>query len=101
VHTIKVIEVSTLDGILGCAAAGRGIAMSRLALLKTAQGRRKLRVHRLPPSESHVETVFIRRRDRFLSPALTAFLKFVRETNPPARKFAQPGAAAWKRTAAS
>jgi LysR family transcriptional regulator, cell division regulator len=88
VSKIKVIEFGTLDGILGCAAAGLGITMLPKALLKTAQGRRKLRVHHLPPAEARVETVFIRRRDGFVSPALAAFLAFVRASNPQAKKFA-------------
>jgi LysR family transcriptional regulator, cell division regulator len=89
VRKIKVIEFGTLDGIIGCAAAGLGITMLPTALLKTALGRRKLRVHPLPPAEARVETVFIRRRDGFVSPALRAFLEFVRRSSPQARTFAQ------------
>ena len=34
-------------------------------------------VHRLPPDDALVETVFVRRRDTYLSKALSAFLAMV------------------------
>lgn len=79
VRKIKITEFGTLDGILGCAAAGLGITMLPKALLRTAEDRRKVCVHKLPPQEARVETIFIRRRDGFVGPALEAFLKFARQ----------------------
>jgi len=79
VRKIKVMEFGTLDGILGCAAAGLGITMLPKALLCTAQDRSKVGVHRLAPSEARVETIFIRRRDGFVGPALAAFMEFARQ----------------------
>jgi LysR family transcriptional regulator, cell division regulator len=73
------MEFGTLDGILGCAAAGLGITMLPKALLRTAQDRSKVGVHRLAPSEARVETIFIRRRDGFVGPALAAFMEFARQ----------------------
>jgi LysR family transcriptional regulator, cell division regulator len=43
-------------------------------------GRRgELAIHRLAPEESRVETVFIRRRDAFVSSALASFIEFARK----------------------
>lgn len=74
VRKIRVTEFGTLDGILGCAAAGLGITMLPKALFQTAKARSKVTLHALPAAESRVETVFIRPRDGFVSPALAAFL---------------------------
>ena len=78
VRKIKVMEFGTLDGILGCAAAGLGITMLPKALLRTAKDRSKVGIHKLPPNEARVETIFIRRRDGFVGPALAAFMEFAR-----------------------
>jgi DNA-binding transcriptional LysR family regulator len=78
VRKIKVMEFGTLDGILGCAAAGLGITMLPKALLRTAEARNKVGVHALPANVARVETIFIRRRDGFVGPALAAFLEFAR-----------------------
>ncbi len=74
VRKLRVTEFGTLDGILGCAAAGLGITMLPKALFQTAKARSKVTLHALPAAESRVETVFIRPRDGFVSPALAAFL---------------------------
>lgn len=79
VRKIKVMEFGTLDGILGCVAAGLGITMLPKALLRTAENRKRVGIHSLPANEARVETVFIRRRDGFVSPALAAFLEFARQ----------------------
>ena len=78
IRKIKVMEFGTLDGILGCAAAGLGITMLPKALLRTAEDRSRVAVHKLPPHEARVQTIFIRRRDGFVGPALAAFLEFAR-----------------------
>jgi DNA-binding transcriptional LysR family regulator len=79
VEKIKVMEFGTLDGIMGCTAAGLGVTMLPKALLKTTEHRNKVRVHTLEPEEARVETVFIRRKDGFVSPAMAAFLEFARK----------------------
>jgi DNA-binding transcriptional LysR family regulator len=78
-NTIRVMEFGTLDGILGCAAAGLGVTMLPKALVEEAGRRGELAIHRLAPEESRVETVFIRRRDAFVSSALSAFIEFARK----------------------
>jgi DNA-binding transcriptional LysR family regulator len=42
----------------------------------------QLAVHDLAPSEAWVDTVFIRRRDAYVSTALSAFLELARNRSP-------------------
>ena len=74
---LRRLEFGTIEGILGCAAAGLGVTLLPRALVEGARRARRVAVHTLPPDEARVETVFIRRRDAFVSSALTAFLAFV------------------------
>ncbi len=74
---LRRLEFGTIEGILGCAAAGLGVTLLPRALVESARRARRVAVHRLPPDEARVETVFIRRRDAFVSSALSAFLAFV------------------------
>jgi DNA-binding transcriptional LysR family regulator len=73
-----VMEFGTLDGILGCVAAGMGVTLLPRVVV---EGSRQpgLRMHRLPPAEAQVDTVFVRRRDTFASPALERFLEVARQ----------------------
>jgi LysR family transcriptional regulator, cell division regulator len=74
---LRRLEFGTIEGILGCAAAGLGVTLLPRALVDSARRARRIAVHTLPPDEARVETVFIRRRDAFVSSALAAFLAFV------------------------
>jgi LysR family transcriptional regulator, cell division regulator len=73
---LRRLEFGTIEGILGCAAAGLGVTLLPRALVEGARRARRVAVHTLPPDEARVETVFIRRRDAFVSSALGAFLAF-------------------------
>jgi LysR family transcriptional regulator, cell division regulator len=74
---LRRLEFGTIEGILGCAAAGLGVTLLPRALVEGARRARRVAVHTLPPDEARVETVFIHRRDAFVSSALAAFLAFV------------------------
>ena len=78
-RSIRVMEFGTLDGIMGCAGAGLGVTMLPKALVHEASRRGEIAVHRLPSAESRVETVFIRRRDGFVSSALASFIAFAKK----------------------
>lgn len=79
IRKIRLMEFGTLDGILGCAGAGLGVTMLPKALVQEAARSGEVAIHKLPAQESRVETVFIRRRDGFLSPALASFIEFARK----------------------
>jgi DNA-binding transcriptional LysR family regulator len=76
---LRRLEFGTLDAIIGCVAAGIGVTLLPVALAEPALRAGRVAIHRLPAAEAQVETLFIRRRDGFVSSALTAFLGHARE----------------------
>jgi DNA-binding transcriptional LysR family regulator len=75
---LRRLEFGTLDAILGCVAAGLGVTLLPRSLAEPARREGRIAVHELPPAESRVETLFVRRRDGFVSSALAAFLRCAR-----------------------
>jgi DNA-binding transcriptional LysR family regulator len=69
------LEFGTLEAIFGCVGAGLGVTLLPRALLGPVWAADRVSVHSLPPAEARVETVFISRRDGFISSALKAFLE--------------------------
>ncbi len=76
---VRRLEFGTVDGIIGCAAAGIGITLLPRAVIEPALHDGRVAAHALPPAEARVATVFIRRRDAFVSTALARFLDGARE----------------------
>ncbi len=74
---LRVLEFGTLEAILACVSAGLGITLLPRALVETARRAGQVAVHALPPEEALVETVFVRRRDGYVSKALAAFIQMV------------------------
>ena len=68
------LEFGTLEAIFGCVSAGLGITLLPRALVGAVCDAGRVSMHALPRGDAMVETVFIRRRDRFISSALRAFL---------------------------
>jgi DNA-binding transcriptional LysR family regulator len=73
----RILEFATLEGILGCVAAGIGISLWPAAMVEPARRRGEISIHQLPNPERHVDTVFVRRRDAYVSSALAAFLQLL------------------------
>ncbi len=76
---LRRLEFGTVEGILGCAAAGLGVTLLPRALVEPARRQGRVALHALPPEEALVETLFIRRRDAYRSSALAAFLAALRQ----------------------
>jgi DNA-binding transcriptional LysR family regulator len=74
----RLLEFGTLEAIFGCITAGLGITLLPRALVGSVCDAGRVSMHTLPPEDAMVETVFIRRRDRFTSSALEAFLTCMR-----------------------
>jgi DNA-binding transcriptional LysR family regulator len=74
----RLLEFGTLEAIFGCISAGLGITMLPRALVGAVCDAGRVSMHALPPEDAMVDTVFIRRRDRFTSSALQAFLTCMR-----------------------
>jgi DNA-binding transcriptional LysR family regulator len=75
---VRVLEFGTLEAILGCVAAGLGITLLPRSIVGPSRREDEVAVHELPAAEARVETLFVRRRDAFVSSALAAFLDCVR-----------------------
>jgi DNA-binding transcriptional LysR family regulator len=80
---VRVLEFGTLEAILGCVAAGLGITLLPRSIVGLSRREDELAVHELPAAEARVETLFVRRRDAFVSSALAAFLDCVRPALAP------------------
>ena len=74
----RLLEFGTLEAIFGCVAAGLGITLLPRALVGPVWQSGRVSLHRLPAEEAMVTTVFIHRREAYLSRALRAFLDHVR-----------------------
>ena len=74
----RLMEFGTLEAIFGCVAAGLGITLLPLALIGPVWRSDRVSLHRLPPAQARVATVFVHRRETHLSSALRAFLDHVR-----------------------
>lgn len=81
---LRRLEFGTIDGIIGCVAAGLGISLLPRVVVETAVRAGRIAAHALPPDDAVVETVFVRRRDAFVSSALAAFLDCARPRAVPA-----------------
>ncbi|MBC7545843.1 MAG: hypothetical protein H7338_24185 [Candidatus Sericytochromatia bacterium] len=69
------LELGTLDGIIGCVAAGPGVAMLPRPAMMRAMRDQPVRLHVLPPAYARVETTIVGRRHSLQRRALKAFLE--------------------------
>jgi DNA-binding transcriptional LysR family regulator len=67
-------ELGTLDGMIGCVAAGMGVALLPRAVVERSELADNISIHALKPSQARVETLFIRRRAAHQYSALAAFI---------------------------
>jgi len=74
-----VMEFASLDAIITCVSAGVGITLLPKALVYKLWTDQSVAVLELPVDQAQVETVFVRRQDRYATSALNAFLKMSRE----------------------
>jgi LysR family transcriptional regulator, cell division regulator len=75
---LRHLEFGTLEAIYGSVAAGLGITLLPKTLIGSIWRDGRVAVHEMPPDEARVDTIFVRRRDAFMSSALKAFLKAAR-----------------------
>src|SRR6187399_248576 len=67
-------ELGTLDGMIGCVAAGMGITLLPRAVVERNDQSGNIRIHPLSPSQSRVDTIFIQRRSAHQYSALQGFV---------------------------
>lgn len=78
IATNRVVELGTLENIIGCVGSGLGVTLFQRGILEMAGARDLIRAHPVPGADCRARTVFIRRRDGFVSSALAAFLDCAR-----------------------
>jgi DNA-binding transcriptional LysR family regulator len=67
-------ELGSLDAMVACVAAGLGATLLPRAAVARAEAEGRVAIHALPPEQAEVETLFVRRRDAYVSSALAALL---------------------------
>jgi LysR family transcriptional regulator, cell division regulator len=72
---VRYLELGTVDGILGCAAAGLGLTLLPRVVAERAQQDGRVALHALPHDQGLASTVFIRREDAFVSASLKNFIE--------------------------
>ncbi|HJS32360.1 MAG TPA: LysR substrate-binding domain-containing protein [Alphaproteobacteria bacterium] len=85
----RLLEFGTLDAIIACVAAGLGVTLLPRTVVAQATRDRRVTQHELAPAEAAVETLFIRRRDTYVSSALAAFLDAARRAERTAANAAE------------
>ncbi len=79
----QILEFGSLEGILGCVAADMGVTLLPVAVVTASQRASTLRLHQLPSVQARVETLFIRRADSAVSPAMSQFLRHLQRAATP------------------
>jgi DNA-binding transcriptional LysR family regulator len=78
VKGLRLLELGTLEVIMGCVGAGLGVTLLPKGVIGPLYREGKVRVHNVAGPDCRVQTLFVRRRDGFLSSALSAFLESAR-----------------------
>lgn len=75
----SILEFGSLEGILGCVAAGVGVTLLPASVVRSSSLRPQLTLQKLPQALSRAETVFVRRADVPLGPAMSHFVSHLRD----------------------
>ena len=67
-------ELGTLDGMIGCVAAGMGVTLLPRAVVERSDQRKEVNIHSLDAAWSRVDTLFIQRRSAHQYSALSGFV---------------------------
>ncbi|MUM17015.1 LysR family transcriptional regulator [Mycobacterium sp. CBMA271] len=81
----QVLEFGSVEGILGCVAAGMGITLFPVEVVTASPRARGLRLHHLLAARARAETVFVRRTDSVATPAMSQFLRHLQHADAPAK----------------
>lgn len=78
----RLIELGSYHAMMGCAAAGMGVAMVPASVVETYPHPDALSVHPMPSGKNAVWTVLISRKGA-MGPNLNAFIEILKEDAPP------------------
>ncbi|WP_324730230.1 LysR family transcriptional regulator [Lysinibacillus fusiformis] len=76
------MEFGTLDGIIGCVAAGLGITLLPRAIAEKYMAAYPLKLHEITTKQAQIPTLFIYRKDEVQSPILHYFLEAIEAYHP-------------------
>ncbi|MGG1241705.1 hypothetical protein BSBH6_02149 [Bacillus subtilis] len=76
---VKLMEFGILEAIIGCVSAGLGISLLPRSIIAAHEKQGRIRSHTISDKYSLVTTMFIRRKDTLITPALSAFLTNMRD----------------------
>ncbi len=79
---VRRMEFGTLDGILGCVAAGMGVTLIPRAVAEPAHRAGRVSVHPLPEGDGRAETLLVHRDDGQPSAAFARFAEQIRTAFP-------------------
>ncbi|MDQ0154710.1 DNA-binding transcriptional LysR family regulator [Robertmurraya andreesenii] len=71
----KIMELGTLDGIIGCVSAGLGISLLPRSVVEKYVKEAHLLLHSIPSQFGKVHTLFIYRKDKYMSTSLKEFIE--------------------------
>jgi DNA-binding transcriptional LysR family regulator len=74
-------ELGTLDGMIGCVAAGMGVTMLPRAVVERDHVNRDISIHTLSSAQSRVDTLFIQRRSAHQYSALQGFVSCLEKSD--------------------
>lgn len=77
-----ILEFGSLEGILGCVAAGMGTTLLPIEVVAGSPSAARLRLHHLPAAQARAETMFIRRTDSAVPPAMSKFMHQLQHRDP-------------------
>ncbi len=78
-HSFKIMEFGSHEGILGCVSAGLGVTLFPVSLIRKLNYNDKIKIYKLPKNISNLSIHLIKRKDTFISRAMTEFQKIVYE----------------------
>jgi DNA-binding transcriptional LysR family regulator len=85
-----IMEFGTLEAIIGGVSAGLGISLLPRSVIIKQEAEGAVFAHAIPDSISHMKTVFITRKDSFVSSALRAFIETLPNSIDNLRTAAKP-----------
>ncbi|WP_340021455.1 LysR family transcriptional regulator [Paenibacillus sp. FSL K6-1096] len=78
----KVMEFGTMEGLLGCVKAGMGYAVLPLSYFTRMNVTEGIRIYPFPEKYAVVPTVFVRRRDLYMTSAFREFIEELKAALP-------------------
>jgi DNA-binding transcriptional LysR family regulator len=71
------MEFGTIDGIIGCVAAGLGVSMLPRSVIERSARRNEVSIHQLARPHRYVETQFVTHRAQVRSLALSRLIDVI------------------------